>query len=179
MVNTREEQEICADVWNACCCVCFPVKLSAQPICCAQRATHCDICLHLGPQPIRLVPGSTPFLGRMLRCVLTAGAARDQGTLWTVTFLHSGRGSCIRTGTSTLGHGTTDPQCAQSSQSLRLLVTQNLYNKYINLNHFLWVNHCRLEPDSSDVCKMALLDAIYFCIKENNVDWSHRKNYKT
>lgn len=64
-------------------------------------------------------------------------------------------------------------------RALRLLVTQNLYNKYINLNHLLWVNHSSLEPDSTDVCKMALLEAIYFCIKENNVDWSHKKNYKT
>lgn len=172
MVNTGEVQEISADVWNVCCCVWFPVQLSAQPICCA---THCDICLHLGPQPIRLVPGCTPFLGRMLGWVLTAGTARNQGT----SFLHPGHGWCIHTGTSTLGHSPADPQCAQSSQPLRLLVTQNLYNKCINLNHLLWVNHSSLEPESTDVCKMALLDAIYFCIKENNVDWSHKKNYKT
>lgn len=120
-----------------------------------------------------------PLLGRMLGCVLPAGAARDQGTLWTVTFLHSGLDSCIHPGTSTLGHSTADPRCAQSSQSLGLLVTQNLFNKYINLNHLPWVNHSSLEPDSTDVCKMALLDAIYFCIKENNVVWSHKKNYKT
>lgn len=74
---------------------------------------------------------------------------------------------------------TAAPQGARSSQLLRLLVTQNLYTKDINLHPFPWVNHFNLEPDSTDVCKMALLDSIYFCIGGNNVDWSHKNNYKT
>jgi len=41
------------------------------------------------------------------------------------------------------------------------------------------VNHFNLEPGSTDVCKMASLHAIYFYIGGNNVNWSHKKNYKT
>lgn len=96
--------------------------------------------------------------------------------------------SCVQAMTSTSAlepalwvpaHNTAAPQCARNYQSLRLLVTQNLCTKGINLNHFLWVNHFNLETDSTDICKKALLDAIYFCIGGNNVDWSHKKNYKS
>lgn len=41
------------------------------------------------------------------------------------------------------------------------------------------MNYFNLESDSTNACKMALLGGIYFCIGRDNMDWSHKKNYKT
>lgn len=185
MINTREEWEICTDVWNVCCCVCFPVNLSAQSTMEQLLCTTCPtLWSHLStPWPL------VPLAGTRLHAVPWKDAGvcghcwGSQGPGHVVeSHLHvqdMTSVSALEPALWVTAQNAAALQRAHSSQSLRLLVTQNFYAKDINLNHFLWVNHFNLEPDNTDVCKMALLDAIYFCSGGNNVDWSHKKNYKT
>lgn len=151
-----------------------------QSSCYAQHAPHHDpVCLHLSPSgwyqatyhSLEVCWSVWPLLGQP---GTRAHCGEPPSYIQGMTSM-----SALEPALRVRAHNTAALRFAHSSQPLRLLVTQNLYTKDINLNHFLWVNHFNLEPDSTDVCKMALLDAIYFCIGGNNMDWSHKKNYKT
>lgn len=176
------QEKICSGVWNVCCFVCLPVYLSTQYATEQLLRTACSLlwsCLST-PWPL------DPLAGTRLHTIPWKDAAVCSHYWGSQrTRVHCGEPpSCVE-GTLVsftlwvTAQNTSALRCAHRSQSLRLLVTQNLYTKDINLNHFPWVNNFNLESDSTDACKMALLDAIYFCTGEGNGDWSHKKNYKT
>lgn len=59
---------------------------------------------------------------------------------------------------------------------IKLIFCKWMSKKMSKLIFCKWI--VELDPASTDVCKVVLLDSIYFFIGEDNVGWSHKNNYK-